>query len=159
MYGFVTSYTHARLGDCITFNTYYPRQVVGSGGLVANAWHPRIEQWGAKQLQQRFMTLHDRYIQHHDYDSYVAIRAIAYAVQQTASIDPSVLSPFLRGDKFQLAAYKGRKLTFRNYNGQLRMPIELTHPLGLVARSPQVGFMHPLSELDTLGFDKSEVCQ
>ncbi len=66
------------------------------------------------------MTLHDRYMQHHDYDSYVAIRAIAYAVQQTASIDPSVLSPFLRGDKFQLAAYKGRKLTFRNYNGQLR---------------------------------------
>jgi ABC transporter substrate binding protein (PQQ-dependent alcohol dehydrogenase system) len=155
----VVADTHQRFGQYIPFNTYYPRPVVGSAGLVANTWHPSIEQWGAKQLQHRFMTLHDRYMQHHDYDSYVAIRAIAYAVQQTASIDPSVLSPFLRGDKFQLAAYKGRKLTFRNYNGQLRMPIELTHPLGLVSRSPQAGFMHPLSELDTLGFDKSEVCQ
>jgi ABC transporter substrate binding protein (PQQ-dependent alcohol dehydrogenase system) len=155
----VVADTHQRFGQYIPFNTYYPRPVVGSAGLVANTWHPSIEQWGAKQLQHRFMTLHGRYMQHHDYDSYVAIRAIAYSVQQTASIDPSVLSAFLRGDKFQLAAYKGRKLTFRNYNGQLRMPIELTHPLGLVARSPQVGFMHPLSELDTLGFDKSEVCQ
>ena len=98
-------------------------------------------------------------MQHQDYDAYVAVRAIAYGVQQTQSVDPTQLATFLRSESFQLAAYKGRKLTFRNYNGQLRMPIELTHPLGLVARAPLEGFMHPITDLDTLGFDRREVCQ
>jgi len=155
----VVADTYQRFGQYVPYNTFYPRPVVGTAGLVADTWHPSIEQWGAKQLQNRFSDMHARYMGHQDFDSYVAVRALAYAVQQTKSIDTARLSTFLRSDEFQLAAYKGRKLTFRNYNGQLRMPIELTHPLGLVSRSPQEGFMHPLSELDTLGFDKREVCQ
>ena len=98
-------------------------------------------------------------MEHADFDAYVAVRAIAYAVQQIKGVNIEALATFMRSEQFQLAAYKGRKLTFRDFNGQLRMPIELTHPLGLVARAPQTGFMHPVSELDTLGFDRREVCQ
>lgn len=155
----VVADTYQRFGQYVPYNTFYPRPVIGTAGMVADTWHPSIEQWGAKQLQNRFMDLHGRYMQHQDFDSYVGVRAIAYAVQQTKSLNPEQISAFMRSDEFQLAAYKGRKLTFRQYNGQLRMPIELTHPFGLVSRSPQTGFMHPTSELDTLGFDKSEACQ
>lgn len=155
----VVADTHQRFGQYVPYNTFYPRPVIGTAGLVADTWHPSIEQWGAKQLQHRFYQMHQRNMQHQDYDAYVAVRAIAYAVQQTQSNQANVLADFMRSDKFQLAAYKGRKLTFRDVNGQLRMPIELTHPLGLVARAPQEGFMHPITDLDTLGFDRREVCQ
>lgn len=155
----VVADTHQRFGQYVPYNTFYPRPVIGTAGLVADTWHPSIEQWGAKQLQNRFNDQYNRSMQHQDYDAYVAIRAIAYAVQQTQSMQANTIAKYMRGDAFQLAAYKGRKLTFRTYNGQLRMPIELTHPLGLVARAPHDGFMHPLTDLDTLGFDKREVCQ
>jgi ABC transporter substrate binding protein (PQQ-dependent alcohol dehydrogenase system) len=155
----VVADTHQRFGQYVPYNTYYPRPVIGTAGLVADTWHPSIEQWGARQLQNRFYEQHARSMLHQDYDAYVAVRAIAYGVQQTQSMDPTKLAAFLRSESFQLAAYKGRKLTFRDYNGQLRMPIELTHPLGLVARAPQEGFMHPITDLDTLGFDRREVCQ
>lgn len=150
---------YQQFGQYIPYNTYYPRPVIGTAGLVADTWHPSVEQWGAKQLQNRFQALHQRYMEHADFDAYVAVRAIAYAVQQIKGVNIKALATFMRSEQFQLAAYKGRKLTFRDFNGQLRMPIELTHPLGLVARAPQTGFMHPVSELDTLGFDRREVCQ
>ena len=155
----VVADVHQQFGQYVPYNTFYPRPVIGTAGLVADTWHPSIEQWGAKQLQNRFQDLHQRYMEHTDFDAYVAVRAIAYAVQQTKDVNTASLATFMRSEQFQLAAYKGRKLTFRNFNGQLRMPIELTHPLGLVARAPQTGFMHPVSELDTLGFDRREVCQ
>lgn len=155
----VVADVHQQFGQYLPYNTFYPRPVIGTAGLVADTWHPSIEQWGAKQLQNRFQTLHQRYMEHADFDAYVAVRAIAYAVQQMKGINIEALATFMRSEEFQLAAYKGRKLTFRDFNGQLRMPIELTHPLGLVARAPQTGFMHPVSELDTLGFDRREVCQ
>lgn len=155
----VVADVHQQFGQYVPYNTFYPRPVVGTAGLVADTWHPSIEQWGAKQLQNRFNDLHQRYMEQADFDAYVAVRSIAYAVQQTKGIDALDLATYMRSEQFQLAAYKGRKLTFRDFNGQLRMPIELTHPLGLVARAPQTGFMHPISELDTLGFDRREVCQ
>jgi ABC transporter substrate binding protein (PQQ-dependent alcohol dehydrogenase system) len=37
-------------------NTWLPRPVAGSSGLVPTAWSPVIESWGAVQLQNRFET-------------------------------------------------------------------------------------------------------
>ena len=36
------------------------------------------------------------------------------------------------------------------------MPIALVQPHGLVSQSPQAGILHPITELDTLGFDQQE---
>ena len=58
--------------------------------------------------------------------------------------------------KFQLAAYKGKPLSYRNWNGQLRQPILLVTPRVLVSVSPQIGFVHPRTELDTLGIDEPD---
>jgi len=53
--------------------------------------------------------------------------------------------------------FKGRKLSFRPWNGELRQPIPLVHPRALVSTSPQDGFLHPNNEMDSLGYDRPEV--
>jgi len=140
----------------IPFNTYLPRPVVGSAGLEALSWHRVIEQWGAAQLQTRFNKLTARYMNEIDFGGYLAIRSIAQAVHKTHSTSAKIIENYLRSTDFELAAYKGRKLSFRSWNGQLRMPMALVHPQGLVSQSPQAGFLHPRTDLDTLGFDKKE---
>jgi ABC transporter substrate binding protein (PQQ-dependent alcohol dehydrogenase system) len=55
-----------------------------------------------------------------------------------------------------LAAFKGVKLSFRPWDGQLRQPILLADADSLVSVSPQPGFLHQFSELDTLGIDRPE---
>jgi ABC transporter substrate binding protein (PQQ-dependent alcohol dehydrogenase system) len=62
----------------------------------------------------------------------------------------------MRAPEFELAAFKGQKLTFRAWNGQLRQPILLATAKLPVTVSPQPGFLHQLTELDTLGIDKPE---
>lgn len=148
---------HAKdFAEYIPFNTYLPRPVVGSAGLEALSWHKVIEQWGAAQLQTRFTKLTSRYMNEIDFNGYLAVRSVAQAVHKTNSAAVNELSAYIKSADFKLAAYKGRKLSFRPWNGQLRMPIALIQPHGLVSQSPQAGILHPITELDTLGFDQQE---
>jgi ABC transporter substrate binding protein (PQQ-dependent alcohol dehydrogenase system) len=62
----------------------------------------------------------------------------------------------MRGKDFDLAGFKGAKLTFRDWDGQLRQPVLLADDRSLVSVSPQPGFLHPDTELDTLGIDRPE---
>lgn len=142
--------------EYIPFNTYLPRPVVGSAGLEALSWHKVIEQWGAAQLQTRFNKLTNRHMNEIDFNAYLAVRSIAQAVHKTNSSEAKSLSAYIKSANFKLAAYKGRKLSYRSWNGQLRMPIALVQPHGLVSQSPQAGILHPITELDTLGFDEKE---
>jgi ABC transporter substrate binding protein (PQQ-dependent alcohol dehydrogenase system) len=142
--------------EYIPFNTYLPRPVVGSAGLEALSWHRVIEQWGAAQLQTRFHKLTKRYMNEIDFNGYLAVRSVAQAVHKTKSASINELSTYIKSADFKLAAYKGRKLSFRSWNGQLRMPMALVQPHGLVSQSPQAGILHPKTELDTLGFDQQE---
>ena len=63
---------------------------------------------------------------------------------------------YLLGEKFGLGAYKGVKVSFRSWNGQMRQPILLAAPRSMVSVSPQEGYIHPDSELDTMGKDQPE---
>jgi ABC transporter substrate binding protein (PQQ-dependent alcohol dehydrogenase system) len=62
----------------------------------------------------------------------------------------------MKSDRFELAAFKGVKLSFRPWDNQLRQPILLADARSLVSVSPQPGFLHEFSELDTLGIDRPE---
>jgi len=144
-------------GEYVLYNTWLPRPVVGTQGLSPVTWHRVVEQWGAAQLQSRFSKLTKRWMTNEDYASWAAVRSIGEAVTRTSSADPKVAYEYIRSEKFELAGFKGRKLNYRAWNGQLRQPIPLVHPRSLVSQSPQDGFLHPVNELDTLGFDKAEV--
>lgn len=145
------------VGEYIPYNTSLPRPVAGTQGLTPVAWHRVVEQWGAVQLQNRFSEHAKRPMNAIDYAAWVAIRAIAEGVTRTGNNNPAALYRYILSDKFRLGAFKGRTLSFRPWNGQLRQPIPLVHPRALVSQSPQEGFLHPRTELDTLGYDEPEV--
>ena len=91
-----------------------------------------------------------------DYAAWLAVRSIGEAVTRTGADDPQTLRGYLRGDQFEIAAFKGEGLTFRAWNQQMRQPILLAAPRVLVSVSPQEGFLHQRTPLDTLGFDQPE---
>lgn len=143
-------------GRYILYNTWAARPVTGSEGLSALTWSPVIEQWGAAQLQSRFEEAHERSMGPRDYAAWAAVRSLGEAVTRTNSADPNTLRAYMLGPDFELAGFKGRPLTYRDWNGQLRQPIALAHPRALVAQAPLEGFLHQVNELDTLGLDRPE---
>ncbi len=143
-------------GEFVPFNTWLPRPVVGTQGMTPEAWHRVVESWGAAQLQNRFRELAQRDMTSEDYAAWAAVRSVGTAVTRLNSADAAQVRDLLFSDNFQLAAFKGRKLSYRPWNGQLRQPIPLVHPRGLVAQAPIEGFLHPRTEMDTLGFDQPE---
>lgn len=140
----------------LPFRTWDPRPVAGSAGLRPISWDGSHEQWGAIQLQNRFMKLASRRMNARDNNAWVAMRMIGEAASRTGSSDPKVIRDYLTGPDFAIAAFKGQKQTLRHWNQQLRQPILLGDGRMIVSVSPQEGFLHQTSELDTLGFDEPE---
>ena len=143
-------------GSELPFRTTDPRPVVGTQGMMATAWARPFEQWGATQLQNRFRREVGRWMSERDYAAWMAVRAIGEAATRARSGNADAILGFIRSDKFDLAAFKGVKLSFRPWDGQLRQPILLADADSLVSVSPQPGFLHQFSELDTLGIDRPE---
>ena len=143
-------------GPYLPFRTWDPRPVAGTAGLKAMSWHPAHEQWGATQIQNRFQRSAKRFMWPLDYQAWVAIRAIGEAASRTGSGDFVPINAYLRGDKFDLAAFKGQKVTFRKWDGQLRQPIIIAGSELPVSTSPQQGFLHEHAAVDTLGIDAPE---
>ena len=143
-------------GRYIEHNAWLPRPVAGSDGLIPTAWAPVIESWGAVQLQNRFEEAAHRTMRGPDYAAWAAIRAIGEAVTRTNSNDPATLRAFLLHPEFQMDGFKGRGLSFRAWNGQLRQPIAVVNARALVTLAPVEGFLHQRNEMDTLGLDEPE---
>lgn len=140
----------------IAYNTWLPRPVAGSEGLEPVGWSPVVEQWGAAQLHSRFEEATGRGMQDSDYAAWAAVRAIGEAVTRTGSADAATIRGYLFSDAFELGGFKGRPLSFRGWNGQLRQPIPLVTRSAAVAVAPFDGFLHRVNELDTLGLDAPE---
>ncbi len=140
----------------LPYRTKAARPVAGSAGLMPTSWDPSMEQWGATQLQNRFVKRFSRRMQALDMQAWTAMRMIGEAVTRTNSADARQVRDFILGPSFELAAFKGQALTVRPWNLQLRQPVLLSDGKNVVSVSPQQGFLHPVSELDTLGYDKPE---
>lgn len=143
-------------GDYFPYRTWEPRPVVGTAGLYATSWHPAVELWGGTQFQNRFKRLNNRNMRPLDYNVWMAVRSVGEAATRKRSADVRGLIAYLLTPDFELAAFKGRKLTYRNWDGQLRQPILVTTDKLHVTVSPQPQFLHQFSELDTLGYDRPE---
>ena len=137
-------------------NTWLPRPVAGSDGLRGEGWAPVLEQWAAVQLQNRFEKAAGREMGSRDYAAWTALRTIGEAVTRTNSADPAVLRAFVLSDKFALDGFKGRSLTYRGWNGQLRQPMAVVNARALVELTPLDGYLHQTNEMDTLGLDRPE---
>jgi ABC transporter substrate binding protein (PQQ-dependent alcohol dehydrogenase system) len=140
----------------LPYRTWDARPIAGSAGLVPRSWDPAHEQWGAVQLQNRFAAMFQRRMTALDGQAWTAARMIGDAASRTQSIDPTAMLGFFNGTDFALAAFKGQKLTLRDWNLQLRQPILLVDGRAVVSVSPQEEFLHQVSGLDTLGYDRPE---
>ncbi len=75
-----------------------------------------------------------------DYGVWMAVRAVGEGGDANAVRSrPRTSAAYVRSPEFELAAFKGQGLTFRDWNGQLRQPILIAGPRVLVSVSPQEG--------------------
>ncbi|MDR3534436.1 MAG: ABC transporter substrate-binding protein [Rhodopila sp.] len=140
----------------LPYRTWDARPVTGSAGLRPVSWSASSESWGGAQLQDRFIRIAHRPMRPRDMQAWTAGRMIGEAASRCGSMDPAKIMQDMRSPDFGIAAYKGQKLTLRDWDWQLRQPILLDDGRTVVSVSPQPGFLHQSSELDTLGFDRPE---
>jgi ABC transporter substrate binding protein (PQQ-dependent alcohol dehydrogenase system) len=140
----------------LPFRTWDPRPVAGSAGLVPTTWDAAFDQWGAVQLQNRFAKEFQRAMTAQDMQAWTAVRMIGEAGARTGSGDAGKMLAYMKSPAFSVSAFKGQKLTVRDWNLQLRQPILLFDGRNTVSVSPQEGFLHQVSTLDTLGLDRPE---
>lgn len=140
----------------VPYRTVLPRPVLGSNGLVAQAWSPFHERYGAPQLSRRFLRRAGRAMGSYDWAVWMAARAAAEiaAAYNKAGVAQQVQA--LRQGAVAVDGYKGQRLSFRAWDGQLRQPLLLAHGGGVADIAPLEGFLHPRSALDTLGHDEPE---
>ncbi|MGH1330008.1 MAG: ABC transporter substrate-binding protein [Paracoccaceae bacterium] len=140
----------------IPYNTWLARPTAGAVGMQSKAWDRTVEQWGAAQLQGRFRVQSGRNMQPQDYAAWAAVRSLGEAVIRTKSADAQTLRTYMLSDDFELGGFKGRPLSYRAWNGQLRQPMPIVHDDAVIASAPLEGFLHQNNELDTLGLDAPE---
>lgn len=140
----------------LPYRAWESKLVVGSAGLYPTNWDAAHEQWGAHQLQNRFVTNYHRTMNARDNAAWLAMRIIGEAAVRTQSNRPTDLLTYMLSKDFSIAAFKGVRLTIRPWNQQLRQSILLSDGRMTISVSPQEGFLHQTSELDTLGYDQPE---
>lgn len=143
-------------GPYIPYHTWTPRPVAGTDGLRPTSWSPAHDQWAAIQIQNRFTAEFSRLMTDEDMQAWTAVRMVGEAATRTNSTDPAKMRDFLLGPSFEVAAFKGQKLTLRDWDLQLRQPVLLADGRNVISVSPQDGFLHQSSVLDTLGYDRPE---
>jgi ABC transporter substrate binding protein (PQQ-dependent alcohol dehydrogenase system) len=143
-------------GASVVYNTASPRPVVGTQGLTPVAWGRPVEAWAAVQLQARFRKRAGRPMRPIDYAAWLGVHAVGEAAVQAKSGDRDVVRDRILSPHFEIGGFKGRPLSFRSWNGQLRQPVFLLWPGAVVAAAPLEGFLHHRTDLDTLGLDQPE---
>ena len=140
----------------LPYRAVLPRPVVGSNGLTAQAWSVWYERYGAPQLNRRFFKRSGRAMGSYDWAAWLATRALVEAATHDAKAGIAQQLKALKQGDVALDGYKGTRLSFRAWDGQLRQPLLLAHGNGLAETAPIEGFLHPRTALDTLGFDAAE---
>lgn len=139
----------------LPYATQWPRPVVGSNGLMASAWHAQWPRNGGPQLSRRFQALSGRDMLSQDWATWLAVKTVAELLRDHGDATPAQQAQHLRED-FYIAGYKGPRLSYRAWNGQLRQPMVLAHADGVVGQAPVDGVLHPKENMDTLGIDAPE---
>jgi ABC transporter substrate binding protein (PQQ-dependent alcohol dehydrogenase system) len=140
----------------VPYNTQRPRPVIGSNGLVAMAWHPQWDLNGGPQLSRRFMRAAHRPMTGQDWAAWAAVKAVVGVLTESPKSTLTQQLQMLRKGEVFIDGFKGPRLSFRAWDGQLRQPIFLGHADGVAAVAPFDGVMHPTEVLDTLGVDEKE---
>jgi hypothetical protein len=103
------------------------RDAVAQAGHPANgssaAWDPSLVRFGADTLNQRFRARFRQSMTADAWTAWVAIKMLWEASLRTRATDGAAIGAYLRADSTQFDGHKGRPLSFRSWDQQLRQPI------------------------------------
>ena len=105
---------------------------------------PRTTSGAPSRFRTGFVKLNSRHMTAMDMQAWTAARMVGEATSRTNSDDPKTVFGFIKGKDFSIAAFKGQRLTLRDWNLQLRQPILLADGRMVVSVSPQEGFLHQI---------------
>lgn len=140
----------------VPFNTQWPRPVLGASGLTALAWQPQWDLHGGPQLSRRFARLAQRPMQAQDWAAWVAVKSVVSVLAEQPKASVAQQLQALRSGQVFVDGFKGPRLSYRAWDGQLRQPVFLGSADGVASVAPLDGVMHPVDTLDTLGMDEKE---
>ncbi len=140
----------------LPYATQWPRPVVGANGLTVQPWHPQWERNGGPQLTRRFARQENRPMLGHDWAAWAAAKAVAAALVDAPRAPVAQHIQRLRTGQSYIDGFKGPRLSFRAWDGQLRQPLFVAHGDGVAGVAPLDGVLHPKEVLDTLGVDEAE---
>jgi ABC transporter substrate binding protein (PQQ-dependent alcohol dehydrogenase system) len=143
----------------LPYRTALPRPVVGDAGLVALAWQPRFDRYGAPQVSRRFARATGRPMTDHDWAAWIGGKVLVQALLAAPRGRDGLPSPGALDKALADASVDGSKgvsMSFRGWDGQLRQPLLLTDGVGVIGIAPVDGVLHPRTALDTLGADAPE---
>lgn len=91
-------------------------------------WHPRLERFGASQLNDRFASVARTGMDGGAWAGWAAVKIISEAALRVKSGDAAKLLPYLESPAIQLDGHKGWPLAFRATDHQLRQPLYIVVP-------------------------------
>jgi ABC-type branched-subunit amino acid transport system substrate-binding protein len=124
----------------------------------ATAWDARLERFGADQLNQRFRARFGEGMDSQGWVGWFAVKVLWESTLRVRSTQPVALLRYLQGDVAQFDGHKGRPLSFRRWDHQLRQPLYVAAPGSAPVEVPRAapGSEEPSRELlDRLGTPQS----
>ncbi|MBI3329986.1 MAG: ABC transporter substrate-binding protein [Nitrospinae bacterium] len=137
-------------------------------GVWATAWYHQFERFSARELNRRFRRRFGKPMEGYAWANWAAVKLVVEGVLRGASTDPGALVKYLEGSP-AFDGHKGKALTFRAWNHQLRQPLYVVKArdstpqnrwdlLEVVAELPSPGARGKSASdlLDTLGDSRAE---
>ncbi|HEX2205532.1 MAG TPA: ABC transporter substrate-binding protein [Longimicrobium sp.] len=110
-------------------------EAAGGGGR-AMAWHPSLERFGAEQLRDRHRARFGEEMDSQGWAGWFAVKVLWESTLRARSADPAALIAHIERESTQFDGHKGRPLSFRPWDHQLRQPLYAVSPSGEVAEVP-----------------------
>lgn len=86
-------------------------------------WHSSLERFGAAQLNDRFRARYDAPMDSRSWAGWMAVKIAWEAAARLASPTPDAMLEQLTAERTRFDGHKGRPLSFRAWDNQLRQPL------------------------------------
>jgi ABC-type branched-subunit amino acid transport system substrate-binding protein len=121
-------------------------------GGEARVWDPSLKKFGADTLNQRFERRFAAPMTSDAWAGWFAVKALWESSLRARSVEPRKLVAYLARETTQFDGHKGRPLSFRSWDGQLRQPLYVRTSQALVEVPDATGADESTEEvLDRLG--------
>jgi hypothetical protein len=139
------------------FHVAPSERMLDDAGSGAMAWDASLERFGADTLNQRFRSRFGRAMTAPAWTSWLAVKILWEASLRARSTDSTAIARYLTRETTQFDGHKGRPLSFRAWDRQLRQPLYVRTAEKLVeAPAEAKSDESPRETLDRIGTPAAE---